>query len=376
MSASIDRMARVSVDYSQYWVTAGPDVGANEDLIPGLLEGLGPQAILIVTGRQWGRVPVRVLATADPPAGLEPGWDVVAEVDLECPDGEISVLDWGGPDHPEFGQLAVAGPGRYRFRVHAKNRVQTTDGQRSAEEHYLRIWPVSDACAARLVTELDNFGIEFTRANQSEAPPMDILDLAAATAIEELAALVQRPDPPELSGELAQVRSQLVVPGTARRAWSVVAEPWTWVGSVGGSSSADFTVSLDWQELEVRGSVVVSEPGKRVAFTWSWTTTRAEFVDRPVEYLLSYDPRRDVSSYRPVGGRTEIRVPSWRLPAEPSVVEIKLSRQGKGETLVELEHRGLPVELVGQAQPFWDWALREVGNRLTKAPFYGYPWTR
>jgi hypothetical protein len=41
---------------------------------------------------------------------------------------------------------------------------------------------------------------------------------------------------------------------------------------------------------------------------------------------------------------------------------------------VELDHRVVPAELAEAVQPFWDWALRELHNRLTQAPFHGYPW--
>ncbi len=69
-------------------------------------------------------------------------------------------------------------------------------------------------------------------------------------------------------------------------------------------------------------------------------------------------------------------VRSWMLPAQPSTVQIKLTRQAKELTLVELEHQDLPVELASYAKPFWDWALSELHRTLTKAPFYGFPWDR
>src|SRR5579859_6891636 len=118
MNTMKPRIARVSVDYSQYWVAAGPDIVAGDERVPGLLTDLGPQAVAVITGRQWGKVPVTAMAVPATPGEVDDGWDVVAETDLECAEGVISVCDWAGPDHPELGNLAIAGPGRYRVRLH------------------------------------------------------------------------------------------------------------------------------------------------------------------------------------------------------------------------------------------------------------------
>lgn len=93
-TAAYERTARVSVDYSQYWVAAGTDIDVGDELIPGLLTSLGSQAVAVIAGRQWGTVPVRARALPGDPAEIESGWDVVAETDLDCPEGTISVLDW------------------------------------------------------------------------------------------------------------------------------------------------------------------------------------------------------------------------------------------------------------------------------------------
>jgi hypothetical protein len=53
-----------------------------------------------------------------------------------------------------------------------------------------------------------------------------------------------------------------------------------------------------------------------------------------------------------------------------------MDRAGKGITQVRLDHHNLPVELADSAKPFWDWALRELHHRLSKQPFWGYPWDR
>ena len=125
MTEADGRTARVRVDYSQYQVAAGAEITVGDDSVPGLLRDLGGQAVAVLTGLQSGVIAVTAHAVATAPAQVDPGWDVVAETDLDCPGGIISVLDWGGPDHPELGDLAIAGPGRYRLRVHASGTAKT-----------------------------------------------------------------------------------------------------------------------------------------------------------------------------------------------------------------------------------------------------------
>jgi YbbR domain-containing protein len=74
--------------------------------------------------------------------------------------------------------------------------------------------------------------------------------------------------------------------------------------------------------------------------------------------------------------RSAKAVSSSTLPPEPTTVDIHLHRHGQGATTVQLDHRNLPAELAETVQPFWEWALRELHNRLSQAPFHGYPWDR
>jgi hypothetical protein len=376
MTAAGDRAVRVSVDYSQYWVAAGPDIEPGEEIVPGLLLGLGPQAVAVLTGVQSGRVTVSARAVPEPPAVAGAGWDVVAEADLDCPEGVVSVCDWGGPGHDELGDLAIAGPGRYRVRVHTRNR-EPAGRRRSAEEHHLLIWPVTQPAPPLLLTEMDACGRLLSGEEPDDAPAMDALDLAAAAAVRGLAELAARPGPPELSGELAAVRAQTVVPATARRVWNLVSAPWGWLGIGGGTDPADFDIYLHREpRLTVAGGFVVCEPVTRLAFTWSWTTTRVAAI----EHREPFGARHDLSAVE-VASQGSLGWPPdpdryWMLPPEPTTVDIRLRRQANGAAVVELEHRDLPVELAGLVQPFWDWALRELPGRLSKAPFYGFPWDR
>jgi hypothetical protein len=151
---------------------------------------MGGQAVAVLTGLQSGVITVTAHAVPTAPAQVDPGWDVVAETDLDCPEGIISVLDWGGPDHPELGDLAIAGPGHYRLRVHARNRE-----------------------------------------SKGDTPPLDSLELAAGAAVRQLAALVSGREAVVLSGELTVVRSAATVPGTPRKVWNQVSIPWSWLAS-------------------------------------------------------------------------------------------------------------------------------------------------
>jgi hypothetical protein len=225
MPASNGRTARVRVDYSQYQVAAGGDTTVGDDSVPGILRDLGAQAVAVLTGLQWGTITVTADAVTTAPVQVDPGWDVVAETDLDCPEGTISVLDWGGPDHPELGELAIAGPGRYRLRVHARNRANT-DEKSSAEEHRLLIWPVEQPAPSRLLTPMDAHGRLLIDEEPDDSPPLDPLELAAAVAVRQLAGRITERDGPILSGELTVVHSQATVPGTPAKVWKPERAVW------------------------------------------------------------------------------------------------------------------------------------------------------
>jgi uncharacterized protein YndB with AHSA1/START domain len=342
------RAAKVQVAYSQYYVQGGQDQEPGDDLIPGLLTGLGPQAVMVITGLQDGRITVTARALAAPPPGVEPDWDVVGETDLESPEGEISVVDWAGPAHPELGPLAISGPGRYRLRVHARHRDGT-----AREEHLLLLWPSADPAPARLLTELDDCGLELT--GDATLHPLDEADQAAAAAVSDLAALLAQPDPPAWSGRHTVVRAETVVPATPRRVWSgPVSHLGLWLGVAGSSDfgpGGSFSVQLAWTpHLAAEGTFLIHERPKRLVLTWSWTTDRV---------------------------RSGERVPSWPLPVEgPTEIEFQLRADRNGNTAVAVEHRDLPEELAGPMQHFWAWALRALPPWVTDEPLHTPPWAR
>jgi hypothetical protein len=370
------RPARVWVSYSQYYVLGGPDRdfgGDVGDLIPGLLTGLGPEGVMVMTGLHTGKVTVTARALPEPPLEVEPGWDVAGEVDLESPEGQIIVTDWGGDPHPELGPLAIAGSGRYRLRVHARHRDGTT-----GEEYLLLTWPSTEAAPARLLTPLDDRGLELT--GQFTVPPLDDIEQAATTAVHDLAALLAQPDPPAWSASRTEIRAYAVVPATPRQVWTVISNPSWWLG-IGGSGSLEdgsFLVTLAHSpRLQAEGTFLVHERLKRLLLTWSWTIYRELEVDRQMPYASHVDPGTGEVTTQSRTVRSYEHVPSWPLPVEgPTEIEIQLRSDRKGNTAVAVEHRGLPEELAGPMQSFWAWALRALLPWLTDAPFYLPPWAR
>jgi hypothetical protein len=370
--------ARVWVDHSQYHVLAGPEMNVGEESIPSLFLDLGPQAVAVLTGLYMGKVPVTAQALAATPGEPEDGWDVIGETDLDCPGGSIGVLDLNGSDYRQFGELASAGPGRYRMRVHIRDRRQAEEQKESREEHLLLFWPVTEPVPPALLTPMDEYGRIISGEDVVPAPPLDAVELAAGAAIRQLAEMVNAASPPALSGERVVVCARATVAGTRRQVWKIVSAPWIWIAMGGNSYPADFhTTLMDEPYLDALGAIVVDERPDRVAFTYSWTTLREVAADMPLLIAKSIDMAtgRETDIVEMVPG-TDI-AESWLLPPKPTTVSISLRRAGKGVVAVELEHRDLPAELASLMQPFWDWALqRELPSRLADAQFYGYPWTR
>ena len=372
------RPTRVWVDHSQYHVIAGPEMNVGEESIPGLLLDLGREAVAVLTGLYMGKIPVTAQALSGAPGEPEDGWDVIGETDLDCPDGSIGVLDANGSDYRQFGELASAGPGHYRMRVHIRNRRQAEEQRASREEHHLLFWPVTEPAPPRLLTPMDEYGRIISGEDVVQAPPLDDVELAAGAAIRQLADMVTAVDPPALSGERVVVRAHASVSGTRRQVWRFVSAPWMWIAMGGNSYPADFeTILMSEPYLYARGAVVVSEPLNRVAFTYFWSTWRFVEADVPQLVAKSIDMRTGAEQDIVEMVRGSELADSWVLPPEPTTVHISLRRAGKGVIAVELEHRDLPAELAGLMQPFWDWALqRELPDRVADAEFYGYPWTR
>jgi hypothetical protein len=82
-------------------------------------------------------------------------WDEVVEATLVLAGGLARILEWGGAPRHDLPNLAVAGPGTYRLRCHARGR-DFAKGLRGPldlgedvdlieEAHLLAIWPAPPA---------------------------------------------------------------------------------------------------------------------------------------------------------------------------------------------------------------------------------------
>lgn len=138
----------------------------------------------MLTGLDTGELTVEGVPLLSRPADLEQGWDVVGELDVVCVSGRLVVTDWAGESHPELPDLAAAGPGRYRLRIHARDRSAINVGD-SDETHRLMAWPVTAPSPPQMLTKLDAYGREFV-AGDSPPAPVDHLDEAAIAAVDEL----------------------------------------------------------------------------------------------------------------------------------------------------------------------------------------------
>ncbi|MGW3167875.1 hypothetical protein ACWC9Q_34790 [Streptomyces sp. NPDC001142] len=105
----------------------------------------------VLTGINCGTVLLSVLqAETDPGPDTAP-WDDVAETVLDAPVGgfryKALMGNTGeGPQEPYETNLAHAGPGAYRLRLHARGRGINPDGVQDQDEpiteHYLlQVWP-------------------------------------------------------------------------------------------------------------------------------------------------------------------------------------------------------------------------------------------
>lgn len=142
---------RVFADYGQYLITADvpvdppvPAVGGN-----GVIKVELGQAV-VYTGTHTGDVGLIIELGDSAPGRDTNGWDEVVEVTLTSPTGKIyargllDTIDWGdGADAPN---LAIAGAGDYRLRVHVRGRDAGRDAgpvmedQEPVEHHLIQIW--------------------------------------------------------------------------------------------------------------------------------------------------------------------------------------------------------------------------------------------
>ncbi|MEV5831081.1 hypothetical protein AB0L25_36500 [Spirillospora sp. NPDC052242] len=75
---------------------------------------------------------------AEPPPDLD-GWERVVEVGFDSPDGRTVITQPDGP--PGLPPVTVAGPGRYRLRLHVSGRGEPDSWPLPAQRHLLVVYP-------------------------------------------------------------------------------------------------------------------------------------------------------------------------------------------------------------------------------------------
>ncbi|QKW37646.1 hypothetical protein HUT06_29555 [Actinomadura sp. NAK00032] len=98
------------------------------------------RSVTVITGTQGPLcMTVRAYRKA-PPLALK-GWDQVAEVGFDSPDGRSTVGSMSGPS--DFPAVTAAGPGPYRVRVYVRGRGEPEAffPEMPAEEHLLVVFP-------------------------------------------------------------------------------------------------------------------------------------------------------------------------------------------------------------------------------------------
>ncbi|MGV9758547.1 hypothetical protein ACWDUC_22315, partial [Streptomyces tricolor] len=118
------------------------------------------------TGIHTGDVDVTVTAHRQPPPPDAGEWEEIAEISLHSPTGTLQVTPLMTDLDKDLPNIAAAGPGTYRLRVHARGRDQAVDLiPHTITEHYLlQCWPQPPA-PAQLLRATDDYGAQL-RAEQ------------------------------------------------------------------------------------------------------------------------------------------------------------------------------------------------------------------
>lgn len=142
--------AAMHVSYGHFvitdWSSPGgtpPSLAASNGLV-----GANSNGAVVLTGINTGyvNVTVELLDTAPGSVDLD-DWDEVVEVSVDSEDGELIAHGMAEDPPPEFPELAHAGPGLYRLRVHARGRDTAAHSyaEEPVEDYKIRVWPAPEA---------------------------------------------------------------------------------------------------------------------------------------------------------------------------------------------------------------------------------------
>ncbi|MEU8543144.1 hypothetical protein AB0C52_24705 [Streptomyces sp. NPDC048717] len=151
----------VRVDEGQFCLTPAGDIAEvpearleralDHAYDTGGLIGSHHDTVCVLTGINCGEVLLSVLRADTDPGPDKAPWDDIAEAPLHAPAGTLHYTALMGntgeePQEPYETNLAHAGPGEYRLRLHARGRSINPDGVQGegepVTEHYLlQLWP-------------------------------------------------------------------------------------------------------------------------------------------------------------------------------------------------------------------------------------------
>jgi hypothetical protein len=144
----------------------------------GLVGVLGDGAACVCTGTLTGYVRLTVLTAQEPPAVDVDAWDEIVEVSVIVPSGRFRPAP---PEGALLTNLASAGQGTYRLRVHARGRdaghradtVHNLD--EISEEHLIVAWPDQDRKPETIIQTRDTFGAHLREhpSDPTTMPPPD-----------------------------------------------------------------------------------------------------------------------------------------------------------------------------------------------------------
>lgn len=123
-----------------YYIGNGDDGASFDEALDDELVGASGGAVAVLTGTE-GDVCLTVRAYRKAPPPALKGWDRVAEVGFDSPEGRSEVGSVWAP--AEFPPVTVAGPGPYRLRVHVRGRddPETYSPEKPKEHHLLVVFP-------------------------------------------------------------------------------------------------------------------------------------------------------------------------------------------------------------------------------------------
>jgi hypothetical protein len=326
----------MEADYHQFLLVSDGWPDPDEEPIGGQngLVEVRAGGITVLTGAQYGELPIHVALYDREPPLLLIEWDEVVDVSFTAT-GQLVFSELMGNVNRELPDVAFRGPGDYRLRFCARGR----DGE--DEHHAVLVWPGPPA-SPHVHRRADQTGAAF-RDEPSEPTPVPPRDADLVAAVARLTETIAQPSPPILSGRVRTVHRSSRVPVAVGEVYEAVGHLHWWLG-IGGipayGSGQLFTIYLRRKiRLSARGTVLAAEPSRRLHFSLFWTCPPY----------------------------------NWEVPDPPTAVNIDL-RADSAETLVQVTHTGVPAEWAEDVDLLWAYYLDRLVAATTGAPIGHHPW--